>query len=681
MNPNLGRILSQSGANPDALDLTGGQQTQAPTQTGGGGILDVLPILGGIVGGAGGALIPGLGETGLGEVGGVAAGQGFGKFIENLLTGQSPTQDVAQNIGEGAAGGVFGLGAGKLLGPLFEGLGSKLTGAANALKGVPTSDIFNSVVQKDPWMIPNVNQIAKTAGDLGYMDKPIGESLAQMPQDFANIDNQIKGVIQNSPVGVPLTKDLADAPSLSTNFENQLQKSSYSPGNPEFDNSSNAILARIQGLGQGSTDLGTIYSEKKSMGQILSNTFDKQARGGTLTPKEEANMSYFQALKDTLDQYGSPEIRTLNQKQNDIYDIAKAFGTQYTKQAGKNAPRFTLSSLFPEEAGAVTAHFVGANPLVGAGLGFAANTLGKNAGVLGGAGNALTNLGINLGGKVGMTSLAAGGGAVTNGLSSLLTGGQANQPVNQAEGENGNQSQQNGATIPQQGQGVQPDENGNYNLPALGNAANRVPQTYPVQNYLSDLKKYASNPIMTETISRAFQASQQQAQEYAQKFALPSEEESFMFNANNTNNMMNELRSLVQKYGGNAALLSPQYTAYKSATDPQFGRMMSLLTMLQSQAEYNQVHGRLTNFDLTQLRTMPSVADLALNKNSALAKLDANQKLLVDKYQQDMPFYGLNTYLNQGVNQVQATNNAQGGLTALPPMLQAQILGNTGGGQ
>lgn len=124
------------------------QAATQPQSSGGNFFTHLLPTAGSILGGIGGALIPGLGETGVGEVGGASAGSAAGKALENLLEGhQSSLGDLAGAATEGGVGQLTGMGAGKLLGGVLGKLatvgdtGSAATAAAEKLSqdfgGVP----------------------------------------------------------------------------------------------------------------------------------------------------------------------------------------------------------------------------------------------------------------------------------------------------------------------------------------------------------------------------------------------------------------------------------------------------------------------------------------------------------------------------------------------------------------
>lgn len=114
----------------------------------------LLPTVGSVIGGVGGALIPGLGETGVGEIAGYSGGQAVGQGLENLLTGKPWSQDVAK---AGIEGAVMG-GAGKVLGLGTSALGGALKGygtraeekvAADALAAKTAHEADQAKIQAD----------------------------------------------------------------------------------------------------------------------------------------------------------------------------------------------------------------------------------------------------------------------------------------------------------------------------------------------------------------------------------------------------------------------------------------------------------------------------------------------------------------------------------------------------
>lgn len=694
MNPNQ-QPLPTAGMFPiQGPTIPGQQQSQ---QGGNNALLDfLLPTGGAAVGGALGALVPGLGETGVSEVAGASGGQALGKFIENLITGKNPTQDVLSNAEQGALGGLTGIGVGKVLSPILGGIGGKLTGAADQLIGKPTQDIFNSVVQKDPWMLQNTGNLASTASDLGYMDQPMAQSLFQMPKDFSDINSQIKTSISNNNTPMPITNGINGNPSLLDNFQNQLQKSSYGAGNPEFDQSVNNTLQRMTNLSNnGVTDASTIYGEKQNMGNILSNTYDRQARGVALQPKEEVNLAYQQALKDTLDQYGSPEVRALNTKQNQMYDIAKAFGGAYQKQAGKaGAAPFSFRSLFPEEVGGVAANLMGANPLFGMGAAAAANVASRNPGFLQGAGGLASFLGKVAGNPVAQT---VGGATGFNALQSVLSpssvGGVSN--LNPENAPNNNQDQTNntqssspsfGGIVTQQGGNVNTNSNTSQNtfniggqniptitgydgktqlpaqLPPISSVQNTIPgQIYSPQQYESDIntisndvQKNANNPIALQALSEERAAIDQKwalnqniVNTYISENGLTPDNKAYMQEAAPVYSQMVTLHNLLQSQGGQnlfQAFLQSDPTVQKvlASQNPQYAVMFQML----NQAKLSQLRqaqgGAVRSYDLA-LSSLGAGQTAKANQ----AILEQSMGLFLKDYQQYAPLYGLSLQAQQ----------------------------------
>lgn len=82
----------------------------------------VAPTAGGILGGIGGALVPGLGETGISEAAGSAAGSAGGQQLANWLTGSKESTAKA-----GIEGGI-GAGVGSVLGRVGGALGRGVLG-------------------------------------------------------------------------------------------------------------------------------------------------------------------------------------------------------------------------------------------------------------------------------------------------------------------------------------------------------------------------------------------------------------------------------------------------------------------------------------------------------------------------------------------------------------------------
>jgi len=114
----------------------------------------LLPTAVGVLGGIGGALIPGLGETSVGEVGGYGFGQAAGQGLENLLTGKPWSQDVVKQGVEGAAsagiGKAIGLGSSAIGGALEKyGTSAEEKVAADALAAKTAHEADQAKIQAD----------------------------------------------------------------------------------------------------------------------------------------------------------------------------------------------------------------------------------------------------------------------------------------------------------------------------------------------------------------------------------------------------------------------------------------------------------------------------------------------------------------------------------------------------
>lgn len=157
------------------------QASQSQPQ--GGNQMSWLPQMtgaaGGILGGIGGAFIPGAGETGLGEVGGAmvgsSAGQGLGEWLRQALTGQKTNVgNIANQAGQGALWGA--LPGGKIT----EGIANPLLrmGAKAAIRGVGGAAVGGATQA-----MQNVQQ-----------GKPVGQNVPQTATETGGINAILPGV-------------------------------------------------------------------------------------------------------------------------------------------------------------------------------------------------------------------------------------------------------------------------------------------------------------------------------------------------------------------------------------------------------------------------------------------------------------------------------------------------------
>jgi hypothetical protein len=158
------------------------QQAQ-PTQQQGNWLTRLLPTVGGVLGGIGGALIPGLGETGVSEIAGSGVGQGIGKGLENILTGNPWSQGVGSNVAQGAAFGGIGKLAGGVLGQTGKALGNFGTNSLESLskeEQAAAQSLLKNQTQK--------------AVELNYAD---------VPEKYAKANNALTHVDYMNKAGLP----------------------------------------------------------------------------------------------------------------------------------------------------------------------------------------------------------------------------------------------------------------------------------------------------------------------------------------------------------------------------------------------------------------------------------------------------------------------------------------------
>lgn len=339
-------LMNAKGYNYKALGLTAPFQAPAnspQTSQGGKSLLNSLlqtaiptggAIAGGIGGGVLGALVPGADLSGIPEAGGAVAGASAGgaggQALADLLTGKKPGSDVAVTGATSALGEGAGAGIGAILGK-----------AGGALASKVPDDVFNKVVAASPSYTTDITTLKNTANKYGLMNGTTAEGLSKMPTIMNNIGQTIQKTLANVKTPVPLadvSKSILDDFSKQTNaFDNTA----------DFNNAQEYIKNRLYsatgndgpiskilgGNGQpmnnqsASTTFSKLYQLKSEVAQDLKPVFKAQANPAlttNFTPKQEANLALWSGLKNVIDK-ASPEIRTLNNDQHNMFDIAKGF--------------------------------------------------------------------------------------------------------------------------------------------------------------------------------------------------------------------------------------------------------------------------------------------------------------------------------------------------------------------
>jgi len=157
----------------------------------------LLPTIGGIGGGilgaAGGALVPGLGETGASEYGGgvagASAGGALGKAIENWMTGQ-------KNIGNGVGASAVENGAGQAVGGIIAKAGGAALGGIKGLLGDAAANraaTTAQAVENVPWQGIAGSAAAKNSNLEGTLSKMGEYGINTHPDNLASVTPNITG--------------------------------------------------------------------------------------------------------------------------------------------------------------------------------------------------------------------------------------------------------------------------------------------------------------------------------------------------------------------------------------------------------------------------------------------------------------------------------------------------------
>lgn len=385
------------------------QQSQQPQQGKSNFFADALPTIGGIVGGIAGAAIPVLGETGVGEVGGAAAGSGLGETARELIEGKKLNPvDIGAQTALGGVGGVAGKVLGKVggavlskTGQALENVGIKTVAKSGEMAGNVTPKVFDSVIPDNINYADNLNNLAQTAKSLGLMDgKPL-DMLPKVKTASQLIDSQLHSL--------PEMQQAFNINAANQDFLKQLTDSGIDPSSPKYADAVSYYSKKLLSLGKpagsenapqildatgnviqtpGNATLKDAYGLKSDIANDdLARVFNKlkSPNGTDLTPEERVQLALWRSVKTSMDSQGTPAIRQLNNVQNQLFDIGKA----YAKAAGKNAPNsaFSFKDLFPLAAGGVVGGVPGAVGME------AAAKLASNPSVVGAVGKGVQGAG------------------------------------------------------------------------------------------------------------------------------------------------------------------------------------------------------------------------------------------------------------------------------------------------
>lgn len=315
----------------------------------------LLPTAGSVLGGIAGAFIPGLGETGVGEVGGATAGSALGQQLENALTGSKGSTAVSAL--EGGLGQVAGMGIAKGIGAASGALGKVATKGATAADDAaytaPFKGIENTAVAKQNDLngtaqlmqslgvegTPQAWQQAASVGTgrqglgamTGALDNIVADS-GQLPSD--GIIGRVNAAFQNA--GIDPTQD-KDASIVLKNLNNGISQGTT-------DVSGNPITGALRGTGAptGLDEAGNITepegftpsSQGPRGGNQVSGTAPYNPSLAKISTSEQVDgtslMKTLQDLDGQIAPYHNPNVQLT------VQDASKLQGLQNAKAEIEN---------------------------------------------------------------------------------------------------------------------------------------------------------------------------------------------------------------------------------------------------------------------------------------------------------------------------------------------------------
>ena len=300
-------------------------QSKGLIKTGGGGISDWLPAVGGVAGGLlGSAVAPGVG-TAIGATAGSAA---FEALRERMTGEDLSAKKIATQGAWGLAGEVGGAALGKIGGKLLGKAGSKIAGTADEtaegiLKSTGKSlkkSVVKPKVQASPWAATKEDEIVKVLDDLGFK----GGAKAQyemMPKKYNELTAKISEILKKEakPVDRESLKKM-----IQNNFEKDINIGLDSPAKVKAtDNIINEIFGTKTGETGKFRKLSTedAFNYKKELNGRLSGAFDKKARGVDPSPNEHIYMNVRNALDEYLTK-AHPDIKNLTKTQSILHEAS-----------------------------------------------------------------------------------------------------------------------------------------------------------------------------------------------------------------------------------------------------------------------------------------------------------------------------------------------------------------------
>lgn len=670
MNPQLAQIL---GTPQQQMQIQGPTLPNQQSQGGqsGNSLLDfLLPAGGQIAGGALGALVPGLGETGISEVGGAAAGGAAGKALANIIEGKQAGQGVGGEAVSGAIGGVTGLGIGKILGGVLGGAGEKL-----ATGGLGFTRMISNRIAME-----NGEPVAATLLKHGLTgadsEQIIQKGIKPLQSSFDSIANNDQ---------VPINHDI-----LLNHAASQL------------DALKNSSVPSVKNVGNGVEEsLGNIF-DKITSGKIKTladlnaerKAFDSataQSQFGDANWGANRVMGDIlrKSVQDTADAAGlvgenGQSLKNIGLSLKSLYNISDA-AQKRAGMTGGGSPLSVTNLLLGGEIGGPA---LGMNPLLGAAMGFGVRKGLANPTIAGGASKGANSLSKILSNPVtGAVGGATGAGMLQSILSPQINNTPENQHTNNTENNQSNNSP-SGVNLSQTGSNVNGQtastgqtiklssgESLPAQLPDASSLGNTIPgQIYTPTQQASDIQKWtayaAANPYNPGVQTQA-QLQIQQAQQLGQlndkitainlqQLGLTPQQSGFIMTAAPTWGALTDLQQAMTSSGGSGIFnflinSNPQVVAARASTDPQYGHMLQLMNYAKEEVGRMYSGGALTD---SQLGMFQGAFSPSNSTATNIANLEQVMKQIYGQYQQYAPFFHLQTNASQG--EQQTTQNVTG---------------------
>lgn len=319
------------------------QQSIQPAQPKSNFFADALPTVGSIVGGIGGAFLPVLGETGLGEAAGAAAGSGLGETAKELIEGQPLNAgNIAGQAVAGGVGGAVGRGVGAVGGKIL----SKFSDAGPVLEDVATGLKQGT---RQIHVKPSVYGAGQEQAINNTLDKygisgTAQQQYTQLQPAIQTIEGKINKVIADNPDAGASRQDIEDA--FMKNMATHLRSKDMTA--PQAKSEVNGYLDDLLKATPDSSETGQVFDANgnptgtttasspgdiiplgklRQLKKLVNDDYDSISKkiltGGDLTSRQKVQAAAWDSL-DSAVKNASPEVKGLLTDESNIYKSAQS---------------------------------------------------------------------------------------------------------------------------------------------------------------------------------------------------------------------------------------------------------------------------------------------------------------------------------------------------------------------